>query len=195
LDTTKLGELAQLLRSHGERALRARYPVPVLLVSAPTTIAARVKTPTSGNSRSETTVPLGATSEEGCPSRETQRQSPGASSRTSLLDPTQLVMRLIKSERNPFSGVITVGRAKSNDVVIESPEVSKVHAWIHPRGDGFTLSDNGSTNGTFVSSVRLLGKEEAGLQPGVAIRFGPVGCRLVTTDDLVEYCAAIPVGP
>lgn len=186
-----LGELASLLRTQGERALRSRYPAPALLVAPLAAAPARVATPATGEPRrSETTVPLGSTASNWAESRETQRaqRSSGAAS---LFDPRQLVVRLMKSDRNPFSGVITVGRAKSNDVVIDSPEVSKVHAWVLPRGEGFALKDNSSTNGTFLNSVRLSSVDEVALTLGSSVRFGPIHCRLVTADDLVEYCAGV----
>jgi len=56
---------------------------------------------------------------------------------------------LVKSDRNPFERLITLGRARNNDVILQSSSVSKVHAWFSTEGPtGWVIQDNGSTNGT-----------------------------------------------
>lgn len=56
---------------------------------------------------------------------------------------------LVKSDRNPFERLITLGRARNNDVILLSSGVSKVHAWFSTEGPtGWVFQDNGSTNGT-----------------------------------------------
>jgi predicted component of type VI protein secretion system len=51
--------------------------------------------------------------------------------------------------------VVTLGRDITNDIVINDPEVSRHHLRITRTGDGYTLEDLGSTNGTFVNGQRL----------------------------------------
>jgi len=46
---------------------------------------------------------------------------------------------------------ITIGRKDNNDVVIDNLGVSGVHARIDSLGKLYTLTDIGSTNGTFVN--------------------------------------------
>jgi VWFA-related protein len=66
-------------------------------------------------------------------------------------------------------GPITcVGRADENDVVIDSPLVSRRHARIERAGGAYRLFDHGSTHGTYVNGRRV---EEAALQVGDVVRF------------------------
>jgi len=46
---------------------------------------------------------------------------------------------------------LTIGRRKTNDVVIEDPAVSGHHAKIDSLGDRFVLTDLQSKNGSFVN--------------------------------------------
>ena len=65
----------------------------------------------------------------------------------------------------------TVGRDPACDILLSSPTVSRCHALVFPDGDGWTLRDLGSGNGTFLDARRV---DEAPLPNGVAIRFGSV---------------------
>jgi uncharacterized RDD family membrane protein YckC len=51
--------------------------------------------------------------------------------------------------------VITVGREATNEVVIPDPSVSRHHATIERREDGFHLIDKNSSNGTYVNGKRV----------------------------------------
>ncbi|MEK9164858.1 MAG: FHA domain-containing protein, partial [Chloroflexota bacterium] len=53
--------------------------------------------------------------------------------------------------------VVTLGRDVSSDIVINDSEVSRHHARFTRQGDTYHLEDLGSTNGTFVNSVRVAG--------------------------------------
>lgn len=53
--------------------------------------------------------------------------------------------------------VVTIGRDVSNDIVINDAEMSRHHARLTRQGDTYTVEDLGSTNGTFVNSVRVVG--------------------------------------
>ena len=67
--------------------------------------------------------------------------------------------------------VITIGRAPSNDVVIDDPTVSAQHAVLTKLPSGYRLKDLGSSNGTQINGVSIT---EAGLKDGAEIRFGCV---------------------
>jgi DNA-binding NtrC family response regulator len=57
----------------------------------------------------------------------------------------------LASHRLPDRGVIRVGRAAHNDIVLDDPSVSRNHARIHV-GDAFGVEDLGSSNGTRVGT-------------------------------------------
>jgi serine phosphatase RsbU (regulator of sigma subunit)/pSer/pThr/pTyr-binding forkhead associated (FHA) protein len=50
---------------------------------------------------------------------------------------------------------ITIGRSARNDLCVEDPFASRLHAEVRKRGDLFWLSDLGSANGTMVNETRL----------------------------------------
>lgn len=52
---------------------------------------------------------------------------------------------------------IKLGRDMNNDIVLNSPTVSRFHAQINRHGDHFELTDNSSINGVFVNGVRKRG--------------------------------------
>src|SRR6266571_2186561 len=61
------------------------------------------------------------------------------------------------------------GRQPTCDFVIEGNGVSRNHFFIGKRGDGYVLSDNKSTNGTFVNGLRIV---DVMLHPGDRIVAG-----------------------
>jgi hypothetical protein len=71
---------------------------------------------------------------------------------------------------NAFS-YVTVGRAANNDIVIESPEVSKCHAVFEFRGGNCTIADAGSKNGTFVNGKQLAPQQPLVVRAGDDIVF------------------------
>lgn len=102
---------------------------------------------------------------------------------------------LKKSERNPFGALITVGRARNNDVVIEHPTVSKLHVIFTRVSGGWQVSDEGSSNGTFLNGVKLTAREKRPVSDGDSLRFGPdiVG-RFFEPGSLWRFCALLRVG-
>jgi hypothetical protein len=50
---------------------------------------------------------------------------------------------------------ITLGRSPSCDLVIEEGTVSQLHLVFRQAGDGWTVEDPGSTNGSWLDGVRL----------------------------------------
>lgn len=67
------------------------------------------------------------------------------------------------------SGVVTVGRADDNDLVVPDPEVSRHHARLVLGAAGWVVSDLGSTNGTWVNGEAV---ERAPVAPGDVVAFG-----------------------
>lgn len=91
----------------------------------------------------------------------------------------------------------TIGRASTNDVVLDSMLVSRRHAVVTIDGPFVTITDLGSRNGVFVNGVRvksqaLVGGDEV-LIGAFKIRFlsgdhdpsGVDAMRLVTTPELL----------
>jgi predicted component of type VI protein secretion system len=85
----------------------------------------------------------------------------------------QLIMRSGPTPEKVFEltqPVIFIGREYSNEIVINDQEISRRHARLTAQTGGFVLDDMGSTNGTFVNGLRLLGPHL--LRPGELITFG-----------------------
>ena len=62
-----------------------------------------------------------------------------------------------------------MGRHPDSDIFLDDITVSRNHAEIRREGDGFSLHDTGSLNGTYVSRERV---EEAPLASGDEIQIG-----------------------
>jgi hypothetical protein len=120
-------------------------------------------------------------------------EDPGA---TGYVAPGAVVIPLRKSKRNPFIDMITVGRAHTNDVIIDDSHVSKVHAWFSkPKSsrDQWLLRDHNATNGTFVNRVRLSPDVPRPIQPSDEIRFGTVDTIYIEAgmlQALIDYARA-----
>ena len=67
--------------------------------------------------------------------------------------------------------ITTVGRLPECDITLVDPNVSRNHAEIRPRGDGFVLVDLGSTNGSTVNGVPIT---ERDLRDGDELGFGSI---------------------
>ncbi len=62
-------------------------------------------------------------------------------------------------ERTSNDGrTITIGRASTNDIVIDHVSVSRIHAIVTKENDGYYIADNNSLNGTYVNGNRITGK-------------------------------------
>jgi hypothetical protein len=68
-------------------------------------------------------------------------------------------------------GGIRIGRTAGNDLVLADPEVSRAHCAIALAADGASVTDQGSTNGTFLAGVRIAGPHP--LRHGDSLRSGP----------------------
>jgi hypothetical protein len=68
-------------------------------------------------------------------------------------------------------GETVLGRAANSDIVLDDAEVSRRHCGISVAGDTATLTELGSTNGTWLDAERLRGATV--LAPGTTLRIGP----------------------
>lgn len=74
----------------------------------------------------------------------------------------------------------SVGRAPDNAVVLDTDSVSRHHCTVRPQGLGFSIVDDGSTNGTFVNERRV--GEERRLRPGDMVRIGSTVLKFLGGD-------------
>ena len=108
------------------------------------------------------------------------------------------VLRLVPSQGSPVPIEVTrermiVGREPTCDVVVSDGSVSRKHAILEQRGNGWAVVDQGSANGTFLDSQRVA---DAVLKAGQQIRFGAVAFRvdIEGEDDFAPTMVATP-GP
>ena len=79
-----------------------------------------------------------------------------------------------------------VGRDPTADIVVNDPSVSRRHAIVERRPEGWAVFDQRSANGTWLDNVRI---EQALLQPGQQLRLGAVSFEVQVPG------AAAPRGP
>ncbi len=77
-------------------------------------------------------------------------------------------------------GMVRIGTASDNDLVLQDTAVSRRHAELRLRGDGAVLRDLGSTNGTRIDGVSVI---EARVPPASLIRLGDTCVRLSPVDE------------
>ena len=75
------------------------------------------------------------------------------------------------------AGEMTIGRDPANGIVLADPSVSGFHSVLVSLAGGWRLTDNGSTNGTFVDG-RAIDGHGVLLRGGEEISFGKVVARL-----------------
>jgi hypothetical protein len=95
------------------------------------------------------------------------REGTGGSGAGSLVLPTG--ERVVLGEH-----LISVGRMPESNIVLADPNVSRNHAEIRPKGNGYVVVDLGSTNGTRVNGVRVTEQE---LVDGDELAFGNTRMR------------------
>jgi len=83
----------------------------------------------------------------------------------------------VQSER------VRIGRSRVNDLTVDDPSVSAIHAELRLTDQGVLLRDLGSTNGTWFGQLRL---GEAYIAAGMVFRVGKSSLRYEATDEVVE---------
>lgn len=81
-----------------------------------------------------------------------------------------------------------IGRSNDNDIVVFDSQCSRFHAQIELLDSGYVLSDQGSTNGTFLNGQRL--SQPARLQAGDVITIGETSYQVVRKGAQVQTPAA-----
>jgi len=76
------------------------------------------------------------------------------------------------SDRNLFKTLVTVGRAKNNDIVFMFPSVSKIHAVFHQIDEEWFLEDRNSSNGTFINGIPVVSGEPRAVPDESILSFG-----------------------
>jgi len=74
---------------------------------------------------------------------------------------------------------VSIGRSPANEVVIEDPDVSRVHCVLETRGTAGLLVDLGSSNGTFVDEQKIT---ESRLENLSEFRVGRTTLMLIVRD-------------
>ena len=98
--------------------------------------------------------------------------------------------------RRLASGALTLGRATGNDWVLPDtapePTLSRRHCRIALGGDGWALTDLGSTNGTRLNGRPVPAQIPTPLQKDDVIELGPHRLRVTFEDKEAERAAAVP---
>lgn len=92
------------------------------------------------------------------------------------------VVRVRKRTWQTPSPAVTVGRAPEQDVPLQHPSVSKLHATFEFEARELYVTDVGSLNRTFVNGEPITLRTR--LQPGDSIKFGAVRCAVCTPQGL-----------
>lgn len=92
-----------------------------------------------------------------------------------------------RSAANPFSMMITFGRAPNNDLILELGQVSKFHGYFSKQGEDWYVTDAGSTNGTTVDGVALEVRKPTLISPGAEVLLGSVPAWSVDGAQLFDF--------
>lgn len=71
----------------------------------------------------------------------------------------------------PVQGPVVIGRAPECDIAVTAEEISRRHALVKPVGDGLSIEDLGSSNGTYINNKRV---QQGFLSPGDELRLDAV---------------------
>ena len=89
--------------------------------------------------------------------------------REGLRQPTAASLRMASGERFPVGNPFTIGRLPGGSLVLSDENVSRNHAVIELRTDGWYVRDLNSTNGTVLNGQRI---GESALNTGDTLLFG-----------------------
>ncbi|MDF1661575.1 MAG: FHA domain-containing protein [Planctomycetota bacterium] len=88
-------------------------------------------------------------------------------------NPKLSMLFFLKAKRGTAAlETVTVGRSHGSDIFIDTPRVSKFHAYFRNNRDGqWSVRDSRSTNGTFLNGRKLKVEDEAPLRRGSLVAF------------------------
>ncbi len=180
-DFVPFKEALTLLRAKGETGYEREFPEPVLLLEPLGAGAgSAVDTPPEGSSFDQTSAEKVVAPQ--------LFRAPIAG----MVHPEAQVAWLRKTDRNPFVGLVTIGRARNNDIILAHSSVSKLHAIVHRHGIGWLIEDRNSTNGTFIEGVRLPGEERRALNDGTSLRIADaVQARFFEPGSFWSFCQLV----
>jgi serine phosphatase RsbU (regulator of sigma subunit) len=95
-------------------------------------------------------------------------------------------------DRECEAGTLTFGRSAGSDVIIADQSMSRQHARITARDDGWIVEDLGARNGTFVNGVRIDGPTP--IAPGDVLKMGASLIRLTEPGVTPEPGGALGMG-
>jgi len=88
--------------------------------------------------------------------------------------------------------VLRIGRQTTNDVVLPDAKVSRQHARLEQQGDGLLVTDEGSSNGTYVNGSRI--STPTVLHPGDILAVGASHLRVqAVAVDVASYAPVTDV--
>lgn len=93
---------------------------------------------------------------------------------------------------NPFTLMITLGRAANNDIQISFSDISKFHAYLSRGEGGWVLTDAGSTNGTFLAGSRLKPRSPTGVEHGTEIGLASLQAQVQDAAGLYDLLQPLP---
>lgn len=76
---------------------------------------------------------------------------------------------ILKQSLPVKADIINIGRASSNDIIIENMGVSNHHALISKKNNIFSLEDLNSTNGTFLNGQKISARQRISSQDSIII--------------------------
>lgn len=71
----------------------------------------------------------------------------------------------------PFDGRLTMGRARTCDLVVDHPAISRTHAIFEHLNSAYVVTDMGSKNGIYLEDIRVAGRHT--LREGDKLIIGP----------------------
>jgi hypothetical protein len=99
-----------------------------------------------------------------------------------------LVARLKKRPgANAFASMVTLGRARNNDICLPAADVSKFHAYFVVAPEGTDLVAASASNGTFLQERILDANQRVTLEDGAKLRFASVRATYRSPLSLYEY--------
>jgi hypothetical protein len=97
------------------------------------------------------------------------------------------IFPVVKSARNPYQDRISIGRAKTCDMVLQTRYMSKLHAHFLRNTDGtWELRDANSSNGTFRNGERLPQNQKMPIRGGDRLRFGFLDAQFLDAGGLYD---------